>query len=358
MINIICLIESLTTGGKERQLNELLHAMVTHEAFDITVVLMRDSISYDTAAFHDRITILPQAGVLRQYHAFKRLVKKIRPDIIHAWGLKPAVFANGTALFTGIKTINGSIRSAYPLPRNLKKNLLQRLVTHLSTVNVSNSLAGLSARHLREGKKNRVIYNGIDPISLHCHTLHHDVGKRWGIATTKVVGMVANFTSFKDHHTFFRAAIAILQQRSDITFMAVGEGPLREPMKEMYHHKNIIYTGKVDHPEQLIAIFDVGVLASLIEGCPNAVLEYMAMGKPVVATDGGGTPELFTDGVEGFLVPMYDSTALAQKIIWLLENPNKACKMGQQGVLRISSAFNYDTMTQKYIDLYKALCAG
>ncbi|MDT8309327.1 MAG: glycosyltransferase family 4 protein, partial [Bacteroidales bacterium] len=178
----------------------------------------------------------------------------------------------------------------------------------------------------------------------------------WNIITPKIAGMVANFTSYKDYVTYLSAISLVLQSRYDVTFMAVGDGPLLRPMKERYNHKNIIYTGKVTHPEELITIFDIGILASLIEGCPNVVLEYMAMGKPVIATDGGGTPELFTDGIEGYLVPVRDMESIVEKIHYLLDKPEKAKEMGERGKLKIKRTFAYETMIQKYIDLYRELC--
>ena len=84
-------------------------------------------------------------------------------------------------------------------------------------------------------------------------------------------------------------------------------------------------------------------------------MEYMVLGKPVIASDGGGTKELVKDGETGFLVPQKDPDALAEKLDYLLARPELCSEMGQKGKDRIYEHFTIERMDQEYLDLYEAI---
>jgi glycosyltransferase involved in cell wall biosynthesis len=107
--------------------------------------------------------------------------------------------------------------------------------------------------------------------------------------------------------------------------------------------------------ESLISIMDVCVLSTFTEGISNSILEYMAAGKPVVATDGGGTSEIVKEGETGFLVHAAKPAELAEKIEQLLNNEELRAKMGESGKERIKKKFSIDSMIDKYIFQYTKL---
>ena len=108
--------------------------------------------------------------------------------------------------------------------------------------------------------------------------------------------MVAGFDKRKDFATLIEAAIDICRERSDLVFMFVGGGPdwelLRSRVPQSMINNQIIFTGKRTDVESVIQIFDIGLLITFYEGISNSIIEYMALGKPVIATDGGGTSEI------------------------------------------------------------------
>ena len=114
--------------------------------------------------------------------------------------------------------------------------------------------------------------------------------------------------------------------------------------------------------ESVVQIFDVGVLSTNTkvhgEGVSNAIMEYMALGKPVVATNGGGTPEILLDGETGYLVAPFTPIVMAEKIQYLLSHPEVANHMGTIGKQRIRSQFSLSGMAESYIELYHRLTAG
>ena len=110
--------------------------------------------------------------------------------------------------------------------------------------------------------------------------------------------------------------------------------------------------------DRIVAAFDIRVLATFAEGISNSIMEYMAFGKPVVATDGGGTDELVVDGETGFLVPPKQPEALAARIEYLLDNPGIARRMGQAGEARLRDNFSTKAMVDDTITLYERAVAG
>src|SRR5690606_31004954 len=103
----------------------------------------------------------------------------------------------------------------------------------------------------------------------------------------KVVGMVAAFSAFKDYKTFINAANIVLEKRNDVVFVCVGDGPKLNECKSIVQKNNsdkIIFTGKQKNVENIVNVFDIGVLSTFNEGISNSIMEYMALSKPVVVT--------------------------------------------------------------------------
>src|SRR5262249_28268713 len=116
-----------------------------------------------------------------------------------------------------------------------------------------------------------------------------------------------------------------------------------------------IFLGGVSLVAQLLAISDVCVLSSKSEGFSNSILEYMAAAKPVVATDVGGAREAIVEGVSGFLVSPGDDAALAAKVTFLLQNPDKALALGAAGRNIIADKFSCEAQLKNTEKLYERL---
>jgi len=112
------------------------------------------------------------------------------------------------------------------------------------------------------------------------------------------------------------------------------------------------FIGRCERLPELLAVSDVCVLSSTSEGFSNSILEYMAAGKPVVATDVGGTREAVIEGVTGFLVTPGDDQTLAVRIIELLMNPQRAKEMGTAGRHVIEDKFSMQTQLEMTLKLY------
>ena len=121
----------------------------------------------------------------------------------------------------------------------------------------------------------------------------------------------------------------------------------------------IKFLGRQENVESIINIFNIGILMSNNkvhgEGISNSIMEYMILGKPVIATIGGGTRELVVDQQTGFLVKSESPEKLAEQILLLLKDTVLANKIGKAGKKRIISEFGLDKMVNKYYKLYQTM---
>ncbi len=187
---------------------------------------------------------------------------------------------------------------------------------------------------------------------------HHDVGD----TEDAVVGMVAHFRHQKDHVTFLKAAQEILRVTPSVRFWLVGSGVLEEAVRqcavELGVAPHVSFLGHLEGETLRTAVrrFSVSVLTSKDnEGLPNAVLESMAAGLPVVATSVGGAVEVIEDGVTGFLVPPGLPSAISERVLRLLKDPSLARSMGERGRAKVECEFTIERMVGEFHALYQGL---
>lgn len=179
------------------------------------------------------------------------------------------------------------------------------------------------------------------------------------------VGMVAHFLPQKRHEDFLRAAAAVQAARPGVRFLIAGTVYDRADSRE--YHEHLVSLSRelgarveftlFSQPERDLAELDIMVLPSQDEGCSNAILETMAVGRPVVATRSGGNPELVTEEC-GCLFPVGDVPELTGRLIELLEDREKVAAMGQGARLRVERNFELGSKMAQYGDLYASLCRG
>jgi glycosyltransferase involved in cell wall biosynthesis len=163
----------------------------------------------------------------------------------------------------------------------------------------------------------------------------------------------------KDHPTFLRAAARVLQSVPEAAFIVAGEGELMEATQELALSLGIadrtFFIGRCQDVGAVLSISDVCVLSSRSEGFSNAILEYMAAGRPVVATDVGGAREAVVHGESGYLVAAGDHEQMAEHITSLLQQPETARAMGAFGRQVINEKFSSAKQLQNVESLYGEL---
>lgn len=364
-MKILLLIDSLVSGGRERRLIELIKGFRNYPDVQLKLVIFSDKIHYeeiyDLNISFIIIRRIPKKNPMVFYKLYK-ICRDWKPDLMHSWGTMSAIWTIPSSILLNIKLINGNVTDA---PANMgffNKNLIRaKLSFPFSAVIVGNSKAGLLAYKVPK-RKALCIYNGFDFKRINDLKDKILIRNQFNIKKTKVIGMVGGFFERKDYDTYVKAALSVLNSRKDVTFIAVGDGPNLKKLKEMIpdnYSLHFVFTGIQKDVESIINIFDIGVLSTNTkvhgEGISNAILEYMALGKPVVATSGGGTNEILENLKTGILIPPDSPEVMAIKLNYLLDNPNEAMKMGIEGKNRISKLFSLVEMTNSYYKLYQKL---
>jgi glycosyltransferase involved in cell wall biosynthesis len=172
----------------------------------------------------------------------------------------------------------------------------------------------------------------------------------------RLIGMVARLHPVKGHRYLIEAAVHVIHAFPQAHFLLVGSGPLREELEilavQLGVSQHVHVLGDRPDAAQLVGDFEVAVLASLQEGLPNAVMEAMAAGTPVVATAVGGTPELIRDGETGYLVQPADADSLAAGINHVLAHPAEAQAVGARGRDHVRQTFDMQRMVAAVETLY------
>lgn len=174
-----------------------------------------------------------------------------------------------------------------------------------------------------------------------------------------VIGTVGRLSPQKDYPTLLRAAAGVVAEVPRALFLILGDGGLRPDLEnlaaELKIGARVRFLGYREDVMEVVSAFDIFALSSLWEGLPLAVLEAMAQAKPVVATAVPGTAEALAEGETGFTVPLGDASALAEKIIHLAGNLEKARKMGETGRKRVEEQFSRERMVGEHEELYRRL---
>jgi len=296
------------------------------------------------------------------------LIRRQRYDIVHTHNSKAGFIGRIAARIAGvpvvIHTIHGFSFHEYERPPlRILYVLLERLAAKFSDrlITVSTPLKDWGLRlGIGREKQYCVIPDGID---IELFTVKMDLAKtksELGIRPDSlIVGLVAKLWDGKGHHTLIKAMPKIIEEVPQVKFIFAGDGYLRRDLENLVASLCLkdytIFTGfRKDIPE-LTAIFDVAVLPSFFEGLGRSLLEAMVLGKPIVATDVGGIPEVVRHNKNGFLVSPGDSGALAEAIIKLLRDKELSRKMGEEGRRHINERFSAKKMVDDIEGVYQEM---
>jgi glycosyltransferase involved in cell wall biosynthesis len=367
-IKVLYPITDLARDGAQRQLFELVKN-IDRTKFKPMILTLRSGASMEND-FLDlpglEVIPIPKKGKYDLLCLF-RILKKMRqlkPDVVQPFLTPATFFGLLPALLNRVPLIIVTERNASGrTDMSQGTRVYQKIEDFLSRFAdwiVSNSEAG--KKSLLERGANplniKVIYNGLNFQRLKINPEKVRLIKvRYGIPSqSQVIGMTARFFPIKNHLIFFKAAALIKREWPSIQFALLGDGPLRIEMEsvctKMGLRSQTAFWGEQTDVGNYQSIFDIAVLTSDAEGCSNSLLEAMALGKPVIATDAGGNREIVIPEQNGFLVPQGDFQGLAERISFLLRNPEKAREMGEQARRSVLTRFSIEKMVQEYGSLY------
>lgn len=204
------------------------------------------------------------------------------------------------------------------------------------------------------------VHNGIEMDNIDRAKVSGALEQRLGFArASHVITTVASIRRVKGLDTFLRAAAIVRHEFPSVLFVIAGwrNEPfyfeqLQRLVNDLGITENVVFLDELDEVFSLLKLSDVFCLLSLSEGFSNALLEAMASRLPCVATNVGGNPEAIEDGRNGFLVPPKDPESAAQRIIWLLRNPELAARMGCAARKTVEERFTSEIMIGELVCLY------
>lgn len=210
-----------------------------------------------------------------------------------------------------------------------------------------------------------VIYNGVDVEKFNANRFADRLAfcQRYHIPEHhRIVGSVGRLDGIKNLPLLVDASKDVLRHFTDVTFVVAGDGMEKQHVMNLAQDAGVMdhfrFTGFVEDVPELLAGFDILAHTALSEGVPNSVIEAMAMGKCVVATEVGGVPELIEDGVTGLLIPSNDVEKLAWTLCDVLQNPAKIEMLGaaarayiEKDLNRIHKLDDLETLLQGFVDL-------
>lgn len=361
-MRLIFVLDTFRGGGKERRCLQLFQGLAKSGKYELLVIIINDGIDYpelfDTNA---QIIVIDRKNkgksLLRVCKELHQSIKAFNPDVLQVWGLFSALFTSALKPFCKYKYVTAYIADA-DSPTSLKDRVSNKIGNYLADAIIGNSIAGIKAYSAPQNKTS-VIYNGFNEKRYEKVVDKLQKRKELGVNTNYMVCMVASFWKNKDYNSYIKAAKLIIENRKDISFLAVGKGPLLDEMENMIadnYSKYIHFTGFRYDVDEILMASDLSILCSNHgEGISNTIMESMAWGVPVIATGTGGTPEIINDGINGILLPDNNPQYLADKIISLIDDDLRRMQMGANARVLVRNRFSLSRMTNEYMNLYERI---
>ena len=342
MKTVLFAINDLNFGGGQRTLVSEANLLSErgYAVFVLTLLPTRDEASLQPLLkiSAERIVRIPFSSFL-SIGALVRLVRflwKTKPDVIVSNLFFTNTFIRLAKLFywpPKILVREGNV----PTEKSLKVGLIDCMLSLLTRVCIVNAAALEKLLHFSyRFSKFKVVYNGIGKEFLEASPVgaRENVRKELGLLPDEFALVVVGSLTEKKGHTFLLDAFAAFRKNGRIPtrLFIVGEGPLlvslQEQARSMGIAESVVFTGGKSRVLPFLYAADVFVLPSLWEGMPNALLEAMAVGVPVVSTPVGGVAEVVKDYENGMLVPAGDFEALRRVLNELFRDPRLRSRLG------------------------------
>jgi glycosyltransferase involved in cell wall biosynthesis len=358
----LLVVDSLEVGGAERHVVGLAVAL-RRKGHEVAVACsasgeLSDPLDGANVPVRPLLDQLVKRRVSVVYaRGLRRLVRERRFDLVHAHVYASAAASALATVGTGVPlVVTEHTEGAW-------QGRLARLVSRFiyrrarRVIAVSSSIRGrLIGRDRVPPEKISVIPNAVIPAPDTSLDASGTLPDEW--YGEPLIGTVARLQPEKGVANFLKAAARASVSCPSARFLVVGDGPLREELLRLADRlglrERVRFLGHRADARALIGLLDVIVVPSLTEGTPLIVLEAMAAGVPLVASAVGGVPDQVRHGKEGLLIPPGDATALGDALLELLQDPDRAHRLGEAGRRRADSVFSHAAMVRKIEGVYHA----
>lgn len=367
---VVHVIYALGTGGLENGLVNLINRAAP-DRYRHAIICLTTSGDFAARITTPNVPVLSlhkrPGHDLRVYWRMWRALRQLRPAVMHTRNLAALEMHLIGLLRPGLRRIHGEHgRDVYDLDgSNTRYQRLRRALAPFlhRFITVSADLrdwlvndVGIAAKQVIQ------IYNGVDQqVFKPCEAGRPELAPvGFGGSDQRLIGTVGRLAEVKDQATLLKATRLLLEQRptlrTRVRVVIVGDGPLRAALQRQVEESGLAdvvwLAGDRDDVPALLQMMDVFVLPSLAEGISNTVLEAMASGLPIVATDTGGNPELVEPAVNGYLFPVGDAQALAAMLGKLIDDDALVRAMGAAARTRVEQRFDWQRTVEQYLGVY------
>lgn len=356
-----------TGGGKSGRCMKLIMGLDALGYEQMVIVLNQTEIATHPdiqRAENVRLEIIEKnrIGYVKAVRKVFRLLNEFHPDVVQVWG--PTVSASIIGLYASthhyFKYIGAYIADClYPRFGFIAK-VIHAYSRKRCDAFVGNSQAALDSYKVPKHKQ-VLIYNGFVPRLVPFRS-KEEIMTELGLDAKYIISMVAVMRKEKDYDTFLQCAQELCGERNDVAFLCIGRGPqeemYREKVKAINEPRIQVLGFRYDVDNYYKASYVTVLCNSIInnfavgESLSNSILESMAVGTPVLATNYGGTPEIINDGKNGYLLRHQDVAQLKGLILQLIEHPEEREKLSTAAEETIRTKFEINRMVNEYIELF------
>ncbi len=294
---------------------------------------------------------------LNGWFRLHRLLRRERPAILHTHSSKDSWLAGLAGKRTGVPVLIRTRHVSIPVHAH-RLNPVYRIPDRI-IVTASATRDHLVRQYGLEPERVVTLPTGVDLDRFGPHVSGRPFREEFGLdERTPLVGIVAQLRGSKGHDTFIEAARLLSGENPDTRFLVVGDGLWRNIVREKVDREGMTdrvrLTGYREDIPAVMAALDVLVMASIrTDGIPQAGLQAMATGLPLVGTDVGGIPEIVRDGETGLLVPPGDAPALADAVGRLIADKALRNRLGATGLERVRERYSLEGMLDALERLYE-----
>jgi glycosyltransferase involved in cell wall biosynthesis len=365
---ILQIIPTLDRSGAEKQMT-LLAAGLSRDEFDVHVCALTRGgpLADDLRRAEIPATVIGKAWKIdpRAYWQLKRHVAGLEPDLVHTWIFAANAYGRAAALACGVKRLVAGERCVDPWKGWTELGIDRYLARRTDRIAaVSEGVRDFYVEKGLPAEKIQVIPNGTPPAPPSNTTREQLLAELELPAGARLAGLIGRLWPQKRVKDAIWAADLLKRIRGDVHLLVIGDGPhaarLRIFRDQVEIRDRVHFLGHRGDVPRIMPHLDVLWSTSAYEGQSNAIMEAMAAGVPVVATNIPGTRDLVVDGRTGYLVPVgkLSRAAIAKHTNRLLEDPDLARRFSQSARRRMLEEFSVDRMVARYADLYRELLEG
>lgn len=360
-MKIVMIITGLGMGGAETQVCNLANSLsnLDHDVSMISLVNIKEVFPDQKVKVYSLNMVKTIPGFIKAYLKCRKLIKKIKPDVVHSHMVHANIFTRLLRLTTSIPRLISTIHNTNEGGR--VRMLAYRLTDSLADVTTNVSQEGVLAFiKLRAVSRKRIIciYNGIDTDKFKFSAKNRSALREYLQIdnNTNLLMAIGRLTYAKDYPNLLAAFSKVVSKQNNVKLAVIGDGPLKKELMQLAQElgilENIYWLGIQQNVCEWLSACDTFVLSSEWEGFGLVVAEAMACGRIVVATDSGGVNEVI--GSNEFIVPIKNAHQLSQKISLALSlSSDQKQSISQRNRLYIQENFSLPVITRQWLSLYE-----